>query len=272
MKEPQTYDELSDLAKLHPLEVEEWASENYEKYIDLRIEHLKNLPRDLFKKNKNSDSPKWAHFISTTTQSLFEDDHVDKYGYHGDLEAARYWDAFCDHFDVTRADLYAMRRNEIETFLGETIEDDDSTKEDIQGAYKQLKLARQDYHDARNYAKLLQKHKDKLQAKVIYDHYLDGILAKLSDGDILYLAEARPKIINNVMYSMRRQNGPKSRSPARTSVVRWLEGYRDKPIDGVPPGLQAEARKQLEGVPLENQAEALATLKATGSYKTLKPR
>jgi len=276
MRNPETSQEFCkwfrECEEAGTTEAHQWAVDNYEKYTDLRIAKLKDYPRDWFKKGEKENTAEWQHFFITSLLLLFRQDRVDEHDYHGDFDTVRYWDAFCDYFKVTRADLYAKRLKEIEAFLEETIEDDDSTKEDIQGAYEHVKEARQFYHDARNYKILLEKHKNANLAEGIYDYRLDGLLEKLPENFILDIAEGRPKIINYVMYTMRRKNGPNSRSPTRTAVLRWLEGYRDQPIDGVPPGRQAEAREVMDGVPLERQLEAIATLKAAGKHKVWKPK
>ena len=244
MKEPQTYQELADWFKEYPDEAQEWVSEHRHKYIDLRIAKLKDYPRDLFKKQKKENSADWQYFISTSTQSLFEDDRVDEHHYYGDLEAARYWDAFCGHFKITRSDLYAARVREKKAFLEETLEDDDSTLEDIQEAWAQVKLARKDYHDARNYKILLKKHKNAALAKALYDHWIEETFKELADDEVIDMEALRPKIINYVMLCM--QSANKSRKPTRPTVDRWLKGYRDQPIEGYPPERQAYALEAAE--------------------------
>ncbi len=201
-------------------------------------------PRDWFKKGKKENTAEWQHFYITSLLLLFREDRVDQHDYYGDLEAARYWDAFCDHFRVTRADLHAIRLKEIEAVLEGTIEDDDSTKEDIQGAYEQLKLARQDYHDARNYKILLKKHKNAALAKALYDHWIEETFKELADDEVIDMEALRPKIINYVMLCM--QSANKSRKPTRPTVDRWLKGYRDQPIEGYPPERQAYALEAAE--------------------------
>ena len=228
MRNPETYEEfrewLADDELAGTREASEWAEANREKYTDLRITALKKLPRDLYRQMEKAEDREGM------TDALYSDlwfsDRVDRRGYHGDPESARYWDAYCKHFGITRATLYAARVKVYEARHEEVMENPESTLEDIRKAWSYVKHARKDYHDAKNYKILREKHHNVERAKQLYDEILDGKLAEAPGPNfILKLSDLRPSIITEVMHRMRIENH--SKSPSRPTVDSWLKSYRE---------------------------------------------
>ena len=226
MRNPETYDDfvqwMIEDETAGTDESGQWAKANPEKYTDLRIAAFKQLPRDMYKKWEREGD--WEAISAGSHLVLYWSDHVNERRYRGDEQSARYWDEYCKYFKITRATLFAARRKICEQEFKTVLNDPDSTKEDIQKAWQQVEWADKEYHNAKDYKKLKQRHKDAELAKAIFDVLLQQELERTPEGAGLSMNEIRQQIITEVMHIMWKANN--SKSPSRPTVVRWLERHR----------------------------------------------
>jgi len=251
MKEPQTYEEfrtwLGECQHAGTKAADEWAEANPEAYTELRLEHMKTLPRDFFKKLK--EEKKDEHIAAHVSLDLWFRDRVDEYGYHGDEHSARYWNEACKYFKVNRAFFYAAQVRVYQQKCNDVMRNPRSTKAAMKQAWDSFQRVKKEYAYARLYDTMKEKHRLKKATRNLFDYLLQNALERAPEDAMFPMDKMRAELTTQVTHILWECNGKKK--PSRTAVKDYLEGHRTYDYEYMRPEVVEKLKEQFPDTPIE---------------------